>query len=192
MANLTSPIAPVRHRLTISEYHRMGEFGIFDEDSRVELIEGELIDMAPIGSLHAAAVNDVAEQFIREKPAGFIVSIQNPLVLGDDSEPQPDVMILRPREDRYRSGLPGAEDVLLLIEIADSSLSYDRNRKIPLYARHGIAEVWLFDLANRTLERYYDPDQQAERYCSLQQQQHGIAKPQQLAELEIDLDVIFW
>ena len=191
MSNAMPLIAPTPHRLTINDYHRMGEIGIIQEDSRIELIEGELIDMAPIGSLHAAAVNDVAEQFIREKPSEIIVSIQNPIILGDDSEPQPDVAILRPRADRYRSELPTAEDALLLIEIADSSLHYDRNRKIPLYARHSIAEVWIFDLASQTLERYYDPDPETATYRTQERQQQGIAKPQRLAELEIDLSVIW-
>lgn len=191
MPQASSQIAPTRHRLTVDEYHRMGEAGILHEDSRIELLDGELIDMAPIGSLHAAAVNDVTEQFIREKPVGVIVSIQNPILLDNFSEPQPDIVILRPRSDRYRSALPTAEDVLLLIEIADSSLKYDRDRKIPLYARNGIAEVWILDLSEKVLERYRDADRQAKVYRSIDRQQHGKIQLQQLAELELDLDQIW-
>jgi Uma2 family endonuclease len=191
MSQVMPQIAPTRHLLTVDEYHQMGEAGILHEDSRIELIEGELIDMAPIGSLHAAAVNDVTEQLIREKDPDVIVSIQNPILLGAHSEPQPDVMILRPRADRYRSALPTPEDVLLLIEIADSSLSYDRNRKIPIYARHAIAEVWLFDLSSSTLERYRDPDPQTGNFRSIDQHRQGKLSPQLLPQLELSLDEIW-
>jgi Uma2 family endonuclease len=178
-------------QITVDEYHRMGEDGILHEDSRIELIEGELIDMAPISPLHAAVVNDVAMQFIRRKNFNVIVSVQNPILLGNHSAPQPDVMILRPSADRYRSALPTPEDVLLLIEIADSSLSYDRNRKIPIYARHTIAEVWLFDLSSSTLERYRDPDIHTGSYRSIDQHRQGKLSPQRLPQLELSLDDIW-
>jgi Uma2 family endonuclease len=184
-------IAPSRHLLTVGEYHQMGEAGILHEDSRIELIEGELIDMAPIGSSHAAAVNNVAQRISRTVEFDFVVSVQNPIQLDNHSEPQPDIMLLRPRADRYRSALPGAEDVLLLIEIADSSLQYDRNRKIPLYARHGIAEVWIVDLSGTTLERYRDPDPQTGTYRSIDQHRSGILQPQLLPQLELGLDAIW-
>jgi Uma2 family endonuclease len=146
-----------RHKLSVDDYHRMGEAGILAPDSRVELIEGEIIDMAPIGSQHAGVVNLLNRFFVRSVGDAGLVSIQNPVRLSNHTEPQPDVLVLRPRADDYRSQLPTAADVLLLIEVADSSAAYDSRVKIPLYARHGIPEVWLFDLTAQQLEIYTIP-----------------------------------
>jgi Uma2 family endonuclease len=147
-----------RHKLSVDDYHRMGEAGIFAAGERVELIEGEVIDMAPIGSLHVSVVNTLNSFFVRALDDSGIVSIQNSVRLSRESEPQPDVVILKPRADRYRSALPAAADVLLLVEVADSSAAYDGRIKLPLYARHGIAEVWLFDLSAEALDVYTSPN----------------------------------
>lgn len=146
-----------RHKLSVEDYHRMGEAGILGPDSRVELIEGELIDMAPIGSLHMSVVNTLSTFFVRGIADSAIVSTQNSVRLSSDSEPQPDIAVLKPRLDRYRSALPTAVDVLLLIEVADTSAAYDRPVKLPLYANHGIPEVWLFDLKAGRLEVHTEP-----------------------------------
>lgn len=138
---------------TVSEYHRMAEAGIFTEDDRVELIEGEIVAMSPIGPRHAACVKKMAG-LIRDLLSGkpVVVGVQDPVRLSDDSEPQPDLSIVRTRDDFYAAGHPGPEDVLLLIEVADASVIYDRNTKIPLYARSGIREVWLVDLVTNAVE----------------------------------------
>lgn len=153
-----SAVLPLaRHKLSVEDYHRMGEAGILGPDSRVELIEGELIDMAPIGSLHMSAVNTLSTFFVRGIGNAGIVSTQNSIRLSSDSEPQPDIAILRPRHDQYRAALPAAADVLLLIEVADTSAAYDGLVKLPLYASHGIPEVWLFDLKAGRLEVHSAP-----------------------------------
>ncbi len=145
-----------RRLFTVEEYHRMAEAGILSEDDRVELIEGELIAMSPIGSRHAAAVARLTALLSRIGGWG-IVWVQNPVRLGPHSEPQPDVALLRYRPDFYASAHPGPEDVLLIVEVAETSADYDRTVKIPLYARHGIPEAWLVDLTEEHVEIYRQP-----------------------------------
>lgn len=165
-----------RHRLTVAQYHRMGEAGILRADARVELINGEIIDMAPTGSRHAGTVKQLARILIQVLGADALIGVQDPIVLDDESEPQPDLAVLRPRADFYKSSHPGPADVLLLIEVADSSLRYDRLIKVPLYARHGIAEVWLVDLDGRRVSRYTEPGPQGYRRSDT---------PAELHEMEI-------
>jgi Uma2 family endonuclease len=146
-----------RHRLTVPAYRRMAEAGILAPDARVELIEGEIIDMPPIGSRHAGTVKHLARVLQRCAGDLAIVQVQDPVSLDENSEPQADLALLRPRQDFYRSAHPGAVDVLLIIEVADVSLHYHSEVKVPLYARHGIPEVWIADLNDRRLMRYRDP-----------------------------------
>ncbi len=147
-----------RRRFTLDEYHRMGEVGILHEDDRVELIEGEIIEMTPIGSLHAATVARIHHLFSTRLGDRAVVWSQSPLLLPRfESEPQPDVILLAPRTDFYASALPEPPDVRLLVEVADSSLAYDRRRKVPLYARAGVVEAWLVDLNGRRLEIHRRP-----------------------------------
>jgi Uma2 family endonuclease len=138
-----------RHRLTVAEYYRMAEVGILAPGARVELIEGEVIDMPPIGSLHAGTVKYLARQLMYAVGDTAIVSTQDPVFLDPHSEPQPDVALLHPRPDFYRGAHPTPADVFLLVEVADTTLAYDTQIKLPLYARHGIPEVWLVDLTNQ-------------------------------------------
>lgn len=141
-----------RRKLTVDEYHPMGEVGIFGEDDRVELIEGQLIAMTPIGSNHSGTINALNHRlFDRLRNAG-VVAVQNPVRLGDLSEPQPDFAVLRPRDDFYRRSTPTQDDVLLLIEVADSSLAYDRAVNRSLYARFGIPAFWIIDLTADVIE----------------------------------------
>ena len=133
-----------RWRFTVHDYHRMGEAGILHEDDRVELIEGELVEMAAIGTRHFSCVNGLTRMLVRGVGDEAIVSVQNPVRLDEHSEPQPDLTVLRMRD--YRESLPVPEDVLLLIEVSDPTLAYDRGVKLPLYARSGIREVWIVDL----------------------------------------------
>jgi Uma2 family endonuclease len=150
--------APRRHRLTVADYYRMAEVGILDPEARVELIDGEIIDMAPRGSPHAATVHYLAEVFVRAVEGRATVLIQNPVRLNEYNEPQPDLALLRRREDFYREHHPRPDDVLLIVEVAAASLRFDRKTKLPLYARHGIPEVWLVDLDGRRLTRYRVPE----------------------------------
>ena len=135
-----------RRPLTVAEYHRMGDAGILTEDDRVELIEGELIALSPIGSEHSGTANTLTRLLVMAVGDRGVVAVGNPVQLDDLTEPQPDFAVLKPRPDDYRSGTPRAADVLLIIEVADSSLAYDRTIKRALYARHGIPEVWIINL----------------------------------------------
>jgi Uma2 family endonuclease len=149
------PAAP-RRLLTVDEFHRMGEAGILTDDDRVELIEGELVAMAPIGSEHVAATNALTHLLVLAVGDRGIVSVQNPVRLTRRSEPQPDFAVLRPRDD-YRTTLPRPEDTMLAVEVANTSLDYDRTVKLPLYARSGIPEVWIVNLTAEEVEVYQSP-----------------------------------
>lgn len=146
-----------RHRLSVDDFHRMAEAGILGPDDRVELIEGELIDMAPLGALHGGVTVKLGTLLQRRVGDAALVSIQGPLKLGPASQLNPDAMLLRPRANFYVDRLPEPADVLLLIEVSDTTLAYDRERKVPLYARHGVAEVWLIDLESNAVEVYRMP-----------------------------------
>jgi Uma2 family endonuclease len=147
----------LRHRFTVAEYHRMAETGMFASDARVELIEGEIIDTPPIGSPHAGTVGFLGKRFERAAGDYAFVFVQNPIFLDMDNEPQPDLMLLRPRPDFYRSAHPTPADVFLIVEVADTSLAYDTQIKLPLYALYGIPEVWLADVPNRRFMVHRNP-----------------------------------
>ena len=146
-----------RYRLTSAIFHEMVDKGILNEDDRLELIEGELVTMSPIGPEHMGVVNQVAQILIRQLEQRAIVSIQGPIALDEFSEPQPDLALLVQRDDFYKHSLPRPADVALVIEVADSSLAYDRTIKMPLYARAGIPEAWIVNLIDRWIEVYRDP-----------------------------------
>jgi Uma2 family endonuclease len=146
-----------KKKFTVDEYKQMGRAGIFQEDDRVELIDGEIVEMTPIGSQHAGCVNGTANLFARRAGDRAVVSVQNPIQLGAYSEPQPDVAILKPRRDFYRQSLPEPQDVLLVVEVSDASTAYDQKTKTPLYARAGIPEVWRVDLQSDLIEVYRGP-----------------------------------
>ncbi len=151
-------VALAKHLFTVSEYQQMGDAGIFGGDHRLELIEGEIVEMSPIGRRHAARVRRLINLFARRLDEDeAVVDAQNPVVLSDFSEPQPDVTLLRPSADVYADAHPHPEDVLLVIEIADSSLAYDREVKAPLYARCGIPEVWIVDVNGAAVEIHRQP-----------------------------------
>lgn len=135
-----------RHRLTVDEYHRMAETGVLAPNARVELIEGELVDMAAIGTRHAAAVMRLNRLLGQAVGDLAIVSVQGPLRLSGRTETEPDLALLHPRDDFYAQTPPMGPDALLVIEVADSSSNYDRRIKAPLYAQHGVPELWIVDL----------------------------------------------
>lgn len=153
-----------RRLFTVSEYHRMAEAGILGEDDRVELIEGEIVEMSPVGSRHAACVKRLLRLLDRRVGDRGIVGAQDPIRLGEHSEPQPDLVLLRPRPDFYAAAHPGPEDVLLLVGVAETSGGYDRDVKVPLYAKAGIPEVWLVDLGEDRVEAYREPSPQGYRW----------------------------
>ena len=149
--------APARHRISVDAFHRMGEAGILGAANRVELIDGEIIDMSPIGALHAAIVARLSSYFSQRLGGAAVVWCQNPVRLDDTSEPESDIAILRPRPDFYMTAIPGPTDMLLVIEVADTSLAYDLGTKVPLYARHGIPEAWVIDAATRRTRVFRQP-----------------------------------
>lgn len=148
---------PRRHAITVEEYFRMGEARVFAQHPRLELMEGEIVEVAPIRSAHASVVNTLAA-LLSEAARRVIVSVQNPLVLSERSAPQPDVVLLRPRTDRYYSSHPLASDALLVVEVADTTLEYDLDVKRPLYARAGVTELWIVDIDRRELRVFRSPE----------------------------------
>ena len=175
-----------RRNLSVDEFHRMGEAGILGEDDRIELIDGEMIEKAPFGPLHAAQVNILSSLLVRTVGERAIVSIQNPIALLPQNEPQPDIALLRQRADRYRSSLPSAADVLIIVEVADTTLRYDRDIKIPLYARHGIPEVWIVDLQGESVLVYRQPGPDGYGEVSTAPRE-GTLSPHALPDVALDL-----
>jgi len=183
---LERPLAPTRRRFDVDAYYRMAEAGVLGDARRVELIDGEIIDMAAIGSPHAAVTNRLARLFARAlRDEIALVNIQSPLRLDAYNEPQPDLMLLRPRADDYRTSHPGAADVLLLAEVSEASLAYDRGVKLPLYARFGVPEVWIVDLVGGAVEVYREPKDGA--YASRQLLADGPLSPALIRSATIDV-----
>lgn len=150
-------IQVMKRLFTVDEYYRMAEAGIFSEDDRVELIEGEIIKMSPIGSPHAGCVKRLNGLFSEKLGSRAILSVQDPIRLSETTEPQPDIALLIPRADFYSQRHPQPQEVLLLIEVSDTTIEYDREVKIPLYAAAGIIEVWIVSLAEELIEVYRQP-----------------------------------
>lgn len=139
------------HKWTVADYHKLAGMGMFD-DQRVELISGEIIHMSPIGKLHAATVKAIAALLWAAAGDSGIISVQDPVMINDHSEPEPDLAILKPNPSFYAERLPGPDDILLVIEVADSTLEKDRQVKLPLYAASGIPEYWIVNLSEEVLE----------------------------------------
>lgn len=183
------PCGIVRHRFTIEQYHQMIEQKIFAEDEPIELIQGEIVRKMPIGNLHAATVNQLTRLLSKRIPNEVMLSIQNPIWLSN-SEPEPDVAILIFREDLYASRRPVSEDVRLLIEVADTSLSFDREVKGPVYAEAGIVEYWIVNLNNSTVEVYRDPQADG-RFASVMTARYGdTLTPLNIGGLTLQVDEI--
>ena len=194
---MTTPVAtappavpvPARRRFTVAEYYAMADAGILSENDRVELLDGDLIVMPPIGDWHAASVNLFTNDLPPKLQGRAAVSVQNPTRLDNNSEPQPDVMLLRWRDDFYRGGHPSPADVLLLIEIADSTVDFDRNAKLPLYARAGIPEVWITTRRERRIEAYTEPA--GDHYASVRYVGPGESiAPQAFSDVILEVDRI--
>ena len=174
---------------TVEEYHRMAEAGILTEDDRVELIEGEIVEMAPIGPSHAGRVDRLTELFVERLAGRAIVRVQNPVRLSQRSEPEPDLALVRRRPDFYTQAHPGPEDVFLVVEVMETSAEHDREEKLPLYAQAGIPEVWLVDLAAECIEVYRRPS--PEGYEDLRRRCRGERlSPQAFPDVELAVDEV--
>ena len=146
-----------RHRISVDEYHRMGEAGVFDPNLRIELIEGELIEMPPIYPPHASTVDRITYQFVTRLGARARVRCQHPATLSPNSEPHPDLVVARRDSRDYCDHHPAPDEILLAVEVSDSTLRLDRKIKIPLYARSGIAEIWLVNLIDDEIVSHQEP-----------------------------------
>ena len=157
-----------RHKFTSDEFHLMAKARIFKHDARLELIEGDIIEMAPIGSRHAACVKRTSSLMQPGRTASYLLGVQDPVQLNDGCEPQPDISVLHYRSDYYVDAHPRPEDILLIIEVCDTTLEYDREHKVPMYARWGVPEVWLADLTGGRIEVYRapGPDEYGRRFVA--------------------------
>jgi len=190
MQNLAiKPPVPRHIPITVEVYHLMAERGAFDPDERVELVGGQIFDMSPIGTLHARCVNFLANFLTRTLGETAIVSSQNPIMLDDLSEPQPDIAVLAFREDFYKEALPSAGDVRLIIEVADTSAEFDRGVKFQRYAAAGIPEAWLIDLNNDRVEVHFAPQASAYSRANIYQRGEN-AISQTIPEIELSVDNI--
>ena len=154
---MSASVAYAHYQFTVADYHRLLETGVLNEDSHVELLNGEILKMSPIGPRHAACVDRLSEELREQTKKIAIVRVQNPVELDDLSEPQPDVTLLKRREDFYAQGHPQPDDIFLVVEVSDTTLEKDRQVKLPLYAQTGIGEVWLIDLPHDRIEVHSSP-----------------------------------
>ena len=155
--NTHMPVEVTKKLFTVDEYYRMAETGILGPEDRVELIDGEIIQMSPIGNSHLARVNRANDVFTAAFRGRAVVSVQNPLRLNNYTEPEPDIVLLKPRQDFYEAKRPDAESALLVIEVSDTSLEFDREVKLARYAVSGVPEVWIENLEDGELLVYRDP-----------------------------------
>jgi Uma2 family endonuclease len=181
------PIMAPHRKLTVEQYHRMGDVGILHTDDRVELIEGELIEMPPSGNFHAGLANLLNEWLTPWTVGRATTCIQNPIRLGPYSEPKPDFMLLRFRSDRYKHFIPTAGDVFLLIEIADATVRYDREVKGGLYARHEIEEYWLINIPDQHVEVHSQPDAAGGCYRDVRTALGGFVSPRRFPDVALDI-----
>ncbi|MEZ2304594.1 MAG: Uma2 family endonuclease [Microcoleus sp.] len=182
-------------RFSIAEYHRLGELGFFAPDDRFELIRGELIKMAAKGTLHSVCNSLVFGELYSLVGKRAIVRGQEPIILMDDSEPEPDVVIARNRSDNYLSSHPEPADILLVIEVSNSTLKYDKITKLSLYAEAGITNYWIFNLVDNQLEMHSEPYQKRQGDFSYRSQrvvlQNETVPIPGFPDLSLDLSLVF-
>ena len=182
------PVQITKRLLTVKEYQKMGEVGILQEQG-IELINGEIVETSPVGSKHAKVVkqlNRLLNKLLGEK---YIISIQDPITAGDFSAPEPDVAVLKFRADFYGNAHPLGADVLLVVEVADSSFEYDRTIKLPIYAQSGIPEYWLINLEKDEIEAYWEPAGNTYRFRELLRAGDMLAA--RGMELEVEVGKVF-
>jgi len=180
----------LRWQFTVADFARMAAAGIFAEDDRVELIDGEVRVMSPIGPRHAAIVKRLNALLSRQVATTAIISVQDPIQLTDYTEPQPDIAVIRVREDFYAHAHPLSADVLLVVEVAETSLEYDREEKVPRYAQARIPEVWLIDVERETVTQYTQPDGTRYRGEQTLQRDHVLISTT-MSHLQLAVDDIF-
>ncbi len=168
----------------------MGNAGVFAPEARLELLEGEIIEMAPIGSPHASVLRELASRFNRAAADRVVVSPQCPLVLGEGSVPQPDLALLKPRPDRYFGDHPHASDALLIIEVSDTTLRFDLDQKVPLYALAGVPEAWVIDVERRAIRVFREPDPGGYR-TSFTASHGDVVRPIALQEIGVSAQMLF-
>jgi len=179
----------LKRLFTVGEYHQMIEVGILAEDDRVELIKGEVVKMSPIGSRHAACVKRLNRLFAERLGKLALISVQDPIHLDEHSEPEPDLALLQPRADFYAQAHPEPEDILLIVEVAETSTDYDRQIKIPMYGQNGITEAWVVNLAANLIEVYRQPSPAG--YGQVQHFKRGQSlSPQVFPQLVITVDEV--
>ncbi|MCC3408059.1 MAG: Uma2 family endonuclease [Microcoleus sp. PH2017_10_PVI_O_A] len=182
-------------RFSIAEYDRLAELGFFESDNRFELIRGEIIKMAAKGRIHSVCNTLLVEELIILLARRARVRVQEPIILSDDSEPEPDVVIAQNRSDNYVSSHPLAADILLVIEVSDSTLKYDRRTKLSLYAESGISDYWIFNLVDTQLEMNSEPYQK--QTGDFDYRAKGVVSPNEVVvipgfpELSLDLSAVF-
>jgi Uma2 family endonuclease len=180
------PTGIATRRFNVYEYHKLAEVGILGEDDRVELLDGQIMVMAPIGENHRTVVDLLAECFTEQHRGRYLVAVQNPVLIDDEDEPQPDLVLY----DRVAIGRhPTPTDVFLIVEVADTSLDYDRRSKIPVYAAAGINEVWIIDLANRCIQTYHAPHRISRSYSVVEKRDRASwVSPISFPDVRVRLD----
>ena len=182
-------LAAKKRGFSVADYYHLAEVGILDEDDRVELIDGEIVLMSPINVPHAYCVKALTREFYTTASEQAVISVQDPIHLSANSEPQPDIALLRPRDDMYAAAHPTPDDILLLVEVADSTIDKDRNEKLPRYAKAGVPEVWIASLPDDWVERYRNPVEG--EYTDVRQFSRGERiSPELLPDAELSVDDI--
>ncbi len=181
-------VVVAHYRFSRADYHRMAEVGILHEDSPVELIDGAILEMSPVGPRHIACVDRLTRIFVQRLGDAAIVRVQGSIGLGGYGEPQPDVVLLRPRDDVYATVRQTPADVLLILEVAETSETYDRRTKAPLYARFGIPELWIADLNRQVITAYRDPS--PDGYATAEVVRSGSISPLAFPDVQIAVDEI--
>lgn len=183
------PLNTKTRKFSVEEYEKLVETGVLTEEENVELIRGEITEMTPIGRKHADSVNRLNRIFSKELGDQVLVSVQNPLRIEPESEPEPDIVLFEYRDDLYEETHPGPEDVLLIVEVAQTSQELDREQKIPLYAENHVQETWLVDLEEKQIEQFRTPSGDTYKEIRIYEPGDSIS-PSACSELEMSVNRI--
>ena len=180
---------PQRYRFTVEAFNRMAEAGVFGEEERVELVDGEVYKVSPANPPHSAIVNKLARLLILGIREELNVRIQSPNVVGSHSQPEPDVVVANARSDDYVTAHPTAEDTIVAIEVSDTTYRFDRNKKLPMYARAGVPTVWIVDVNRRQIETFTDPENDTYRTVVVMKRGDSLVVPG--TDVTLDVAEIF-